>query len=562
MKKIDLLKQTIIDKVFIKNRDEQIDTNENPNAWILDFRRITMMGIYADLISDIFYDEYQSSYPFQLCTLEVAGIPLTTSLMTKFFYKGHHDINAFYIRKSRKKNGLMRMVEGTINSNKIILIDDINCTGNTFWRQIEVLEQLGHTVDSVWSIIKYHDNDYYKRFTDRGIKVKSLFDLNDFTKNLGIKNINTLSPKPPVMPFKSLWKFSGEKPSYGYVQAKSQPILCEDKIYMGLDNRTFIAINQSDGSVAWRYEVGYSFGKKGIFSDPVLYKNLIIFGSCDGNVYALNKDTGERVWVCFEGDYIGSSPAIATDLGIIFIGLEYGILKKSGGIIALNAETGKTIWLDNTHAAATSASPLYIQKHNLLVLGYDDGVLKTYNAQKGTLLWSFTAHGKMFKDNYSYVSSLKSKAIYDEHNDNIIFGSLDGNLYILSRKNGALQHKYTCEFGIYSSPIILNNKVYFSSVDKKIHCLNLTDFKTVFVKIIDNTRIFSSPTIINNRLYIGTNAGRLHELSLLTGESLGYFQTTERITNQLVYNPKNDLYFLPTYANEIYCLKQNNSKIN
>lgn len=558
MEKIEILKKVIIDKVFIKNGLEQIEVDENPNAWIMDFRRITMNGAYADLISDIFYSEYSKSYPFQLCTLEVAGITLTTSLMSKFYYNGHKDVNAFYIRKSRKKNGLTRMVEGNIeNDKKIILIDDVTCTGNTFWRQIEVLEQLGFTVDSVWSIIKFHDSNYYKRFTDRGIKVNSLFDLNDFRRDLGIKNLPTIPETPPNMPFTQLWKFSAEKPSYGYVHAKSQPVIDENKIYVGSDNRVFFAINQSDARVNWKYEVGYSFGKKGIFSDPILYKNLVIFGACDGNVYALNKETGEKVWISFEADYIGSSPEIAQDLGVIFIGLQYGVFKKTGGLMAIDAESGKNVWVHKNNKSATSASPLYIKEHKMVLIGYDDGTFKAHHASTGAVIWEFKTLGKSYKDNLTYIHGIRSKAVYDKSNDGVIFGSLDGNLYFISRKDGTLLHMYSCEFGIYSSPILFENKVYFSSVDRKIHCVSLRDYSTIFSQVIDGTRVFSSPTIINGRLYIGTNASRLHELSPETGESTGYFQATERITNQPVYNLTTQQFFLPTYANEIICLMRN-----
>jgi orotate phosphoribosyltransferase len=63
-----------------------------------------MNGVVVNLVSDIFYNNFRDKYPFQLCALEIAGVPLATSLMAKLYYKGHEDINAFFIRKSRKKN--------------------------------------------------------------------------------------------------------------------------------------------------------------------------------------------------------------------------------------------------------------------------------------------------------------------------------------------------------------------------------------------------------------------------------------------------------------------------
>jgi outer membrane protein assembly factor BamB len=560
---IETLKKIIAEKVFVLNKDEQIGGLTEPDAWLFDFRRILMNGRAANLISDIFYEQFKDSYPFQLGALEIAGVPLVTSLMTKFYYKGTEDINAFFIRKSRKKTGLMRMIEGTLQSEKkIILVDDILNSGNSFWRQVEILEQLHYKVDTIWCILRFREEGYYTRFTERGIKIKSLFTLDDFTITLG-ERVRMISDKPAVpvpMPFNPLWQFKSPKPSFGHVVTKSQPTLDETKVYFGSDNRIFWALNQTDGSVAWKYTVGLPNNGKSIFSNPAIHKNLIIFGAYDGNVYALDKETGKRVWVSMEADWVGSSPTVAADLNLVFIGLEFGLFRKRGGIAALNIDTGKTVWMDNTHPALTHGTPCYIKKTHEVAIGSNDGKVRMYNAKNGTLLWEFTTEGGATYDLETSPGfsegDIKEALVYSERHDYIIFGSVDTYLYILERKSGKLVQKYACEFGIYSSPYIHNNKVYFTSADKTLGCVNLDTLQLIFKKNLDGTRIFSSPTVINNRLYVGTNAGRLHELDLENASPTGYFQALERITNTVIQNPKTGIYFVPTYANEIIALER------
>ena len=48
----------------------------------------------------------------------------------------------------------------------------------------------------------------------------------------------------------------------------------------------------------------------------------------------------------------------------------------------------------------------------------------------------------------------------------------------------------------------------------------------------------------------------MHEIDLQSGQRTGYFITTERITNKIAYNSTTKRFFLPTYANEIYCLEK------
>lgn len=555
------LKKLIENNVFTKKSDGQIAIDVNLSPWIFDFRKILMNGRAADLTSEIFYNIFNTKYPFQLCTLEIAGVSLMTSIMAKFYYKGHKDINAFFIRKSRKKDGLMKMVEGTIEDNKkIILVDDIMNSGNSFWRQIEVLEELGFKIDTVWSILRFRELDYYTRFRDRNIKIESIFTLDDFASSIGedLRLLKEGNKTSPAMPFETQWVFKSGNPSYDLVVSKSQPLLDKYKVYFGADNETFWAINQKDGSVAWEFKVGPRAKRKSISSNPAMYEDVVIFGSYDGNVYALDHETGRKRWVCFEADWVGSSPSVAHDLGMVFIGLEFGLFRKHGGVIALDAATGKKIWCNSSHPAYTHSTPLYVKEHGQVVIGSNDGTVRLYDAKTGNIVWKFTTFGGTSFDytlNEGFGDGeIKESFAYNSERDYLVFGSTDGFLYILERSTGHLVHHHKCFFGIWATPHISGNKVYFTSTDKFLRCINLDSLEVLFEKNLDGTRILSSPTIINNRLYVGTNGGRLHELDPDTGEQLGYYQALERITNSVVYNAETDSYFLPTYANEIICI--------
>jgi len=564
---IKKLKEIIKKQVFVTNKGQQIFDYANPDAWIFDFRRIFLNGEAANLIGKIFFSLFKDRYPFQLGTLEIGGVPLVTTLMNTLYEKGNTDVSAFFVRKSRKKTGLLQMIEGSVNPDqKIILVDDTMNSGDSFWRQIEVLEDLGFRVDTVWSIIRYRDMEYYTRFHNRGIKVESLFTLDDFTTELGsrVRNLPKKGAEPPKMPFQTKWTFKSSNPSLGYVVPKSQPIIDEDTIYVGSDNETFWAVHQIDGTVKWSFKVGPHTKKKSIFSSPMFYKNLVVFGSYDGNVYALNKETGKRVWVSFEADWVGSSPAVAQDLSLVFIGLEFGLFRRHGGIVALNANTGETVWTDYSHSALTHASPKYIEQYEQVAIGSNEGIVRLYDARTGKLYWKFTTFGgaefDYAADNGFGNGEIKQSIAYDGEHDYLIFGATDGFLYILNRENGHLIHHHKCHFAIWGTPCVHDGKVFFTSLDKRVRCIDLGTLELLFEKEVDGTRIFANPTIIDGRLYIGTNGARLHEIDPETGASLGYFQAIERITNAVVKNEKTGRYFLPTYANEIVCLERTQSE--
>ena len=121
--------------------------------------------------------------------------------------------------------------------------------------------------------------------------------------------------------------------------------------------------------------------------------------------------------------------------------------------------------------------------------------------------------------------------------------------------SGEIKWKYKTEDIIYSTPLIYKNNVYFGSLDKNLYSVNLETGKLNW-RFTARGRFFADPVIIDEKIYIGSTDGRLYEIDIKTGRLIDFFETTERITNKIAYNQKTKRFFVPTYANEIYCLKK------
>jgi outer membrane protein assembly factor BamB/adenine/guanine phosphoribosyltransferase-like PRPP-binding protein len=553
------LKRVIENAAFVRSRDIAIVSRGGTThaQWLFDMRAILMRSDVMNDISLLFWEAFKNQGPIQIGCIESAGIPLMTALVAHAQIHGVQKCNGFFIRKSRKKDGLVKMIEGRIEENvKIVLVDDLINSGRSFVRQVEVLEGVGKKVDTIWMLLRFRDSEFYEYFRKKGIRIRSIFELNDFTDTLDVKNLVVDAKKTLTQDFTVVWKFSSPNPSYFHVVPKSELLLHGDRIYMGSDNGTMWCLNQNDGSVAWSYKVGFHRKSKGISSSPALFENTLYFGAYDGNVYALDSQSGKKRWIFFEADWVGSSPAIAQDLGMVFIGLEFGLWRKRGGIVALDAKNGKKIW-QYEMPCFTHSSPIYIKEHRQVVIGSNESAVYMFDAKTGVLQWKFETGSLSDAELNSGFSAydIKASFAHDKKRDLIIFANMRGEIFFVERKTGHARGSFKAEFGSYSTPVIWHDTVFCTSLDKNLYCIDLDTFQKKW-SWDAGARIFATPTSIDDSIYIGSNTGRLTELDPETGAEKSFLTLTERITNKVAYNPQTKRFFIPTFANEIYCVEK------
>ena len=506
--------------------------------WIFDLRAVLLQPQWLNRFAEIFWEKYASQYPFQVGGMEMAGVPLVAAIVMKGVERGT-PVNGFFIRKSRKREGLTKAIEGTLNDTPVILVDDLINSGNTFNKQIAVLAEAGKKVSDICVIVSFRDMSVYSFASGQGVHLQSLFTLQDF----GLAYVPA-GKDTPQKSFFVRWRFSAPKPSFHLVAQKSAPVLDTERIFFGSDNGVFYALNQKTGDVMWHMSVGLHPKGKGILSSPTLRDGILYVGAYDGNIYALDAATGKKKWVNSDADWIGSSPALAPALNSLFVGLEFGLMGKAGGIAAIAMDTGTTKWQHHT-SDLTHGSPLYIEEENLVVIGSNDGIVYAYDAKTGVLRWKYLAGG-----------DIRASFAYDKKRRLVLFGSMDTKLYVLSAQDGVPLFAYQTGAGIYSTPLVFQDTVYIASLDKNIYAIELGTWKTRWI-FTTRGRIFASPALFEGSLWIGSNDGRMYEFNPESGKLLNLFQFSERIVNKIAYNPATKQFFVPTQANEIYCVERN-----
>jgi alcohol dehydrogenase (cytochrome c) len=141
--------------------------------------------------------------------------------------------------------------------------------------------------------------------------------------------------------------FGGEKQR----GQESQPLIHDGKMFVTASYSRLFAIDAKTGRKLWKYEHRLPDGIMPccdvINRGAALYGNLVIFGTLDAQLVALNKDTGKVVWKEKVEDYaagysITAAPIIAK--GKLITGVSGGEFGIVGRIDARDPLTGKLIW--------------------------------------------------------------------------------------------------------------------------------------------------------------------------------------------------------------------------
>ncbi|MBY0293953.1 PQQ-binding-like beta-propeller repeat protein [Patescibacteria group bacterium] len=528
-----------------KDEGVKIIKSENTGelaGWVFDFRALLLQPHWLNRYAEIFWEQHADKYPFQVCGMETAAIPLVSAIVMKGVERGT-PVNGFYFRKSRKRYDLMKQVEGILTQDPIIVVDEILNRGGTVHKQLVILKEFGAKVVEVFCLLRFRSESAYQYIVDEGVVVKTLYSLEDF--NLPLQS--DLPAQPYVNSFDVMWRFQAPNPSFHLVVQKSAPALDNERVFFGTDSGVFYALRQDTGEIVWQFKTASQPQGKGILSSPIVHNDRVYFGAYDGNVYAFDAEAGNLCWKYADADWVGSSPALAPNLNLLFIGLEFSLWRKRGGIVALDMKMGKEVWRAQ-HPGLTHGSPLYIQEENMVVIGSNDHTLYAYDAKTGVLRWTYVTRG-----------DIKTTPAYDPKRRAVLVASMDWRLYGVSAENGKPVAAFEAGASIYSVPLIYKDTAYIASLDKKLYALDMDTFEPRWVYETTG-RIFSSPVIADGSIWIGSNDGRLYELDPDYGSLKAFFQASERVITRIAYNKKTKQIFMHTVANELYCLKRAGNK--
>ena len=283
-------------------------------------------------------------------------------------------------------------------------------------------------------------------------------------------------------------------------QIISSPTGTDGNVFIGSDDGNLYAINAETGDQRWNFEIGFRVGSSPTVADGIVF----VRGQ---SLYAIDAETGEQQWV-FESD--GSifvlSPSQTVVNGTVFFG--------SQDLYAVDAESGEQQWVFETYL---SGSPTVAD--GTVFVGSVDNNLHAVNAETGTEEWAFET------ETDGRVESSPTVA------DGTVFvGSTDNNLYAIDAETGDRQWAFMTGDMVRSSPTVADGTVFVGSVDNNLYAVDAETGEEEWA-FETGDRVSSSPTIADGTVFVGSVDNNLYAVDAETGEEEWAFETGDRVSS-------------------------------
>src|ERR1051325_4243735 len=319
-----------------------------------------------------------------------------------------------------------------------------------------------------------------------------------------------------------VWTFATDGP------VRSSPLLVDGAIVFGSGDGNLYAVDATTGKERWRFATGGPVDGSPAYAAPRSGRPLIALASRDGFLHAVDVANGQERWKLALGaelpfhwgwDFILSTPAVDGDR--LFVG------SGNGEVLAVDAANGKVIWRHPT-AGRVRSSPTVAD--GVVYVGSFDGYLYALDAATGAERWKFATEGTKIDSAAARFDRQSIQGSPAVSADQVVFGARDGMFYGVDRATGA--QRWRMDHGmpwVIASPAIADGKAVVGSSDGRfVTAVDLAAGKEVWRSRTGANQL-SSPAVAGGVVVVGDFPGAVIGLDLASGRELWRLMTGDGI---------------------------------
>ena len=339
----------------------------------------------------------------------------------------------------------------------------------------------------------------------------------------------------PSGEFRVRWRFSTSGP------VRSTPLLTEGMLLVGSDDGVVYALDSEKGSLLWKRDLQGALPCR-----PAAMDKQAFFLTRSGNLYALDTSDGKILWTHEVGpfpiyengwDYFLPSPVLA--------GGRLLLLTPAGEVTALDPQSGKLLWKSATGAPVRSA-PAFDSK--TLYVGNLEGRLTAMSLDNGKVLWTFKTKGETYfpKGEIFFSPSLQDGRLF--------VSSRDFHVYALDANTGRLLWKSLHKGSWATALSTVPGELYSCSSDGRfVERLDPATGKELW-KLSTKDLVFTTPEITAQEILFGSHDGRFYAVERSSGKLKALFDTRSPVLSSPVSDSLGRVFF-GTDDGSIYSLE-------
>lgn len=255
---------------------------------------------------------------------------------------------------------------------------------------------------------------------------------------------------------------------------------------------------------------------------PAITRGLIIQLAGNGEVRAMDKETGETRWRRKVGTLAASAPAVKGHT--VFVTLLETRGSKRGRIAALKLKNGRIRW-SKTLPSRTESSP--IVHGGKVYFGTENGTVYALRTKGGGTVWTYKASGAV-------------KGSLGRSGGRLYFGDYGGRVHAIRTLNGRRVWTSGAAAGglrsgtFYASPAIAYGRVYIGSTDGRMYSLSARTGQVAWARQTGRY-VYSSAAVRNVKgkgptVYFGSYDGRFYAVDAQSGRTRWTFESGGKIS--------------------------------
>ncbi len=299
--------------------------------------------------------------------------------------------------------------------------------------------------------------------------------------------------------------------------SRLKPIVAYGKLYSAGRDGDVIAFEMESGKEIWSTDLTDLNDERGFFDSrqpallnggPVAGIKKLFIGSENGDVYALNAESGEIDWQGKVKGEIITAPAI--DAGILVVNSASGVMK------AFNASSGQDEWQIEQEVPPLTlrgVSAPVISAGGVLV-GSADGTLGVYILENGQQGWNLDVGEATGSTELERVIDVDSAPLI--YGDKVYSISSRGHLIAVDLRTGRMI--WERQYSSFRQLAISANTIFLTDIKGHIYAIDRQNGFEKWSQLALTNRGVTGPAAVGKYIVVGDFEGYLHWLDQDTGD--------------------------------------------